>query len=186
MSENAVLLPEAQWIDPVMTLREGADSMDYHLRAAIAYHGMDSIGGVVLGFRILQHAIDLYEGEEIPQRGDIHITTAFPGGGAKDSFEYLVRAVSQARYHCDTALSHPDAQLGFSGCFYFRVQIGDVVYELSPIPGQPPETFFTAGSRAFELAHDHSAQRHWRNEKIRLANTLLMLPAAQCIRQLAV
>ncbi|MBV2120566.1 MAG: hypothetical protein KUF74_03835 [Candidatus Thiodiazotropha sp. (ex Ctena orbiculata)] len=178
------LLPQAQWAEPIIELRQDQEVFPYSLAATIAYHGLDSIGGVVLGFRLLQAALQNSSHTQPVERQSISILSAFPGAGARDAFEYLSRCVSQQRFQCDTSLSHPKAQKGFEGCFYFKITLAGEVLELSPIEGQPPETFFSAGRQAFKSEASDAERLLWRQEKIQLANTLLGLPANQCIRLL--
>ena len=178
------LLPQAQWAEPVIQMRQDRDIFPYSLTATIAYHGLDSIGGVVLGFRLLQAALKNSSGSLAVDRQSISVISAFPGAGARDAFEYLSRCVSQQRFQCDTSLKHPRAQAGFEGCFYFKIKVADEVFELAPVEGQPPESFFSAGRQAFQDNAGESERLLWRQEKIQLANTLLSLPADQCIRLL--
>jgi hypothetical protein len=186
MSElpESELLPQAEWADPVIEMRQGQDIFPYTLSATIAFHGLESIGGVVLGFRLIQAALQNSTQQQLIDRQTLNILSAFPGPGARDAFEYLSRCVSQQRFQCDTALNHPQAQKGFEGCFYFRITVADEVFELAPVAGQPPESFFAAGRRAFQTDASNADRLLWRQEKIKLANTLLALPANQCVRLL--
>lgn len=178
---SQLLLPESDWAAPDICLYEGSDLITLNLKGAIQYHGLSSIGGLVLGFRLLQRALEICTEKTLVQRDDISIYTAFPGPGAKDAFEYICRAGRDQRYCCDVNLHHPVAQPGLHGQFYFQIRIQGQVVNLAPIDGQPPASFFAAARNSHT---DQTAAQHWKDEKISLANTLLTLPPDQCIREL--
>lgn len=182
--QNRELLNESQWLEPDLTLYEGSRPLSYSLSGLIAFHGYSSIGGAVLGFRLIQRAAQLFElhADTGVQREAVSIETGFPGPGAKDAFEYLLRSNRDGRYRCDTELQPPDVQKGFQGSFYFRISMGDFTVELTPVKGYPPESFFAAGKAAFAAPDSEAAQGIWHNEKVALANTLLSSKADQCIR----
>ncbi|MEF1231520.1 hypothetical protein QTO02_29320, partial [Vibrio fortis] len=102
-----LLIPKSDWASPDLFLYEGEDKLHLSLEGAIQYSGLNSIGGVVLGFRMIQHAVQLAAGDQSLQRDGISIYTAFPGRGAQDAFEYTCRALRDRRYCCDTTLHHP-------------------------------------------------------------------------------
>lgn len=59
-----LLIPKSDWASPDLFLYEGEDKLHLSLEGAIQYSGLNSIGGVVLGFRMIQHAVQLAAGEQ--------------------------------------------------------------------------------------------------------------------------
>ena len=67
-----LLIPKSDWASPDLFLYEGEDKFRLSLEGAIQYSGLNSIGGVVLGFRMIQYAVQLVAGkicyaDKIPQ-----------------------------------------------------------------------------------------------------------------------
>src|SRR5258708_682774 len=73
----------------------------------VKYSGRSSIGGVAHGFKVMERALPLLDGGAAPDRNDITIESAFGGGGARDAFEMVTRAVTGGRFRVDDSLA-PD------------------------------------------------------------------------------
>ncbi len=176
-----LLIPQSEWVAPNICLFEDDDPIHISLAGAIQYHGLKSIGGLVLGFRLVQRAIETAAGTIPVQRDSISIYTAFSGRGTQDAFEYTCRALRDNRYCCDTSLHHPAAQPGPRGQFLFTMRLNDQSLTLTPAEGYPPSSFFKADRNA---RNNDEAALEWRTEKIKFANTLLKLTPEECIRVL--
>ncbi|CAV18938.1 Conserved hypothetical protein [Vibrio atlanticus] len=176
-----LLIPKSDWASPDLFLYEGEDKLHLSLEGAIQYSGLNSIGGVVLGFRMIQHAVQLAAGEQSLQRDGISVYTAFPGRGAQDAFEYTCRALRDRRYCCDTTLHHPAAQTGQRGQFLFTLRLNEQSMVMTPADGLPRKSYFEADRHAQE---GREAALRWRDEKINFANTLLSLSPEECLRVL--
>lgn len=72
------------------------------------FHGPSSPGGVAHSFKVLERALPLLGGAEPPERREVGVRTAFGGPGARDGFEYALRAVSEGRYRVTQALARAD------------------------------------------------------------------------------
>lgn len=72
------------------------------------YHGGGSPGGVAHAFKVMQRGLPLLEADGPVQRRAILIETAFGGPGARDAFELVTRAVSEARFRLDPSLTRPE------------------------------------------------------------------------------
>ncbi|EFP96645.1 hypothetical protein [Vibrio caribbeanicus] len=176
-----LLIPKTDWASPDLILYEGEDKLRLTLEGAIQYSGLSSVGGVVLGFRMIQYAVQLAAGEQSLQRDGISIYTAFPGRGAQDAFEYTCRAIRDSRYCCDTTLHHPGAQSGQRGQFLFTIRLNEQSMVMTPTNGLPRQSYF----ESYRQAQDsRQAEGAWRDEKIQFANSLLSLPPEQCLRVL--
>ncbi|WP_087018444.1 hypothetical protein [Thaumasiovibrio subtropicus] len=175
------LTPESDWAEPTFFLYEGNDKLALNLASAIQYSGIGSVGGLVLGFRLVQYAVKIAAGNEPLQRNGISIYTAFPGRGTQDAFEYTCRALRDKRYCCDTTLHHPAAQTGQRGQFLFTLRVNEQSMVLTPADGLPTREYFDADRQS---SQSDAAALRWREEKIAFANTLLSLPPEQCLRVL--
>jgi hypothetical protein len=72
------------------------------------YHGGGSPGGVAHAFKVMQRGLPFLEAGGPVQRRAILIETAFGGPGARDAFELVTRAVSEARFRVDPSLARPE------------------------------------------------------------------------------
>ncbi|MFD2176207.1 hypothetical protein [Veronia pacifica] len=176
-----LLLPRSDWASPELYLYEDEYRLKLDLECAIQFSGINSIGGLVLGFRLVQYAVELSAGNGPLQRDGISIYTSFPGRGTQDAFEYTCRAISEKRYCCDTTLHHPAAQSGQRGQFLFTVRANEQSMVMTPADGMPQRSYFDADRQSKDSAE--SAKR-WRDEKLIFANNLLSLPPEKCLRVL--
>ncbi len=176
-----LLIPESDWASPDLYLYEKDDRLRLNLAGAIQYSGLSSVGGLVLGFRLVQYAVELAAGTGPLQRDGISIYTAFPGRGTQDAFEYTCRASRDRRYCCDTTLHHPGALQGQRGQFLFTMRVNEQTMVMTPADGYPLHSYFEADRKSKE---SEEATLNWSNEKIGFANTLLSLPPEKCLRVL--
>lgn len=91
--------------------------------ACVAYHGRDSIGGLALGFRLMQYAFERLSPGTPPERRSISFFTAFPGAGVRDAVEMVSRAVTRGAYTVNPEADVP-APEGVTGRMYFEIAIG--------------------------------------------------------------
>jgi hypothetical protein len=69
------------------------------------YHGPAAPGGVAHAYTAMARAFPLLSPDGPPERRDIHLSTAFPGPGARDGVELVTRAVTEGRYRVEPALA---------------------------------------------------------------------------------
>ena len=175
------LIPQSDWVKPDLFLYEDYDRLRIQLAGAIQYSGLKSVGGVVLGFRLIQYAVELAAGSGPLQRDGISIFTAFPGRGAQDAFEYTCRALRDKRYCCDTTLHHPGAQIGQRGQFLFSLRVNEQNIVLTPADGLPSHGYFEADRQSHQ---SEAAAERWTKEKIDFANLLLTSAPEECLKVL--
>ncbi|MGH3794173.1 MAG: hypothetical protein ACRDSP_04725 [Pseudonocardiaceae bacterium] len=72
------------------------------------YHGPGSPAGVAHAVKVMERALPLLEPDDLPERREIGVQTAFAGPGARDGFEMVTRAVSEDRYVVDDSLRRPE------------------------------------------------------------------------------
>lgn len=185
MSINPNLRPESQWIMPTLSVADNDQLLSFSVQNAFNYHGYDAVGGVVLGFRLLQRAISLLVAEGEPlQRRELTLFTAFPGLGARDCFELVSRMVSENRFTLDIDFDRTEAQQGLAGRFYFEFGYRGNKVALAPIVGQPSVEFLKIGHASKQPDATIEIQQRWIAAKYQLANTLLSVSPQDAIRVL--
>lgn len=86
----------------------------------VRYHGRASIGGLALGFKVLERGLALLADGPLDRRS-IVVETAFDGPGTRDAFELVTRAVTGHRYRVVPDLAGPGALEAPQGHFVFRL-----------------------------------------------------------------
>ena len=187
VTKTASLIDFGQWVDPTLRMADKGDVLEFHIQDALNYHGYDAVGGVVLGFRLLQKTMAHFFAsttQTFLQRRGLSLLTAFPGLGARDCFELITRMVTDGRMVVNTGLAHPAAQEGVEGQFFFEFVYEGRSVQLAPIEAYPGDAFIALG-KASKLPHFSQIQQQaWRNAKYALANTLLAADAQTVIRVL--
>lgn len=140
--------------------------------ACVAYHGRTSIGGVALGFRLLQYAFALLSPDAPPDRADITFFTAFPGPGLRDAVELVTRAVTRGAYRVDAAANVPGPE-GVTGRMYFEVEIAGRRCRLALVDGAIGPEFITLGRRSKTPDMTAQERARWTELKEGLAATVL-------------
>ena len=140
----------------------------------LKYHGRSSIAGVAHAFKAMERAFPQLSPGEPPERYDITVESGFPGGGARDAFEMVTRAVTGDRYRLASAPAEAEAPEAPGGHFFFRLRYRGTVVELVARAGLIPEEFLQlACSEAPTPAEAVRAQQL----KEEMAKRLLSLPA---------
>ena len=119
----------------------------------VKYHGRSSIGGVALGFKVMERAFPLLDGGGAPERYDVTIVTAFAGPGTRDALELVTRAVTGGRYTVDLTL-RPDAPEAPEGQFSFRFGYRDTTVDLILRPGVVSDEFIAMARRTDRTPED--------------------------------
>ena len=98
---------------PYLEVLDHGDLLRISFDDVVRYSGRSSIGGVAHGFKVMERAFPLLGGG-VPDREDITIESAFGGGGARDAFEMVTRAVTggRFRYDPDFAPNGPPSPMG--------------------------------------------------------------------------
>lgn len=185
MGINSNLIPVSQWVMPTLSVADGDHLFSFSIQNAFNYHGYDAVGGVVLGFRLLQRAISLLTPQDEPlQRRELALFTAFPGMGARDCFELVTHMVSENRFILDIDFDQTEAQQGIAGCFYFEFSYRGKKVSLAPVAGLPTAEFLKIGRASKQSDATPEVQRQWMAAKYQLANTLLTVLPMDAIRVL--
>ncbi len=166
-------------------IRDRSDVMVFSFEDLVKYHGRQNIGGVALGFKVLQFALPTLSPNEVPQREKIEIFSAFPGSGAIDAFEMVTRAVTQDRFRLDTAFDAPGALEAVTGHFYFRITHRGRAVAVTPRAGLIPDRFLELGrlNKAGGATDDDLIE--FQGMKEALADTLLAVDAGEVFQTLS-
>ncbi|WP_333824554.1 hypothetical protein [Pinisolibacter sp.] len=163
------------WNAPIRILDHGTElAITYD--DCIRYHGRTSIGGVALGFRLLQLALaDLSPGR-VPERAEISLRTAFPGPGLRDAIEMVTRAVSRRAYVVDEALAPldaPDAPEAVAGRLWFEITIAGARQTYAVVDGAMSEEFVRIGRASKHPGFDAASAARWLELREGLAATIM-------------
>ncbi|HEY0399458.1 MAG TPA: hypothetical protein VGF00_13775 [Acidimicrobiia bacterium] len=160
---------------PPLEVRDHGDLLRFSFDDLVRYSGRTSIGGVAHGFKVMERALPLLEGGTAPDRIDIAIESAFGGGGARDAFEMVTRAVTGGRFRIDTDLA-PEGPPSPMGRYVFRFshRAGTVV-QLTLRPGLVLDEFIDLATRGPESPAE---EQRLADLKQQMADLLMSLPAA--------
>jgi hypothetical protein len=94
-------------INTIEVVDQGA-TLAFTFEDLMRYHGPGSPGGVAHALKVMELALPVLEPDELAERREIEVQTAFAGPGARDAFEMVIRAVTEGRYVVDDALVRPE------------------------------------------------------------------------------
>lgn len=160
---------------PLLEVHDHGDLLRFSFDDLVKYSGRSSIGGVAHGFKVMERALPLLDGGTAPDRDDITIESAFGGGGARDAFEMVTRAVTGGRFRVDDNLA-PDGPASPMGTYVFRFshRKGTVV-ELALRPGLVVDEFVELAKRGPANAAEEERLAALKQQ---MADLLMSLPAA--------
>ena len=140
----------------------------------LKYHGRSSIAGVAHAFKAMERAFPLLSPREPPERHDITVESGFPGGGARDAFEMVTRAVTGDRYRLAPEPVGAEAPEAPGGHFFFRLGYRGTAVDLVLRAGLVPEEFLQLACREAPTPAEAVRAQQLKEE---LAERLLSLPA---------
>jgi hypothetical protein len=140
----------------------------------VKYHGRSSIAGVAHAFKAMERALPLLSPGQPPERYDITVQSGFPGGGARDAFEMVTRAVTGDRYEVSSKPVGVDAPAAPGGHFYFRLGYRGRFVDLVARAGLVPEEFLQLACQDDPTPAEAVRAQQLKEE---LAERLLRLPA---------
>ena len=160
----------------MLEVRDHGDLLRFSFDDLVKYAGRSSIGGVAHGYKVMERALPLLDGGAVPEREDVSIESAFGGGGARDAFEMVTRAVTGGRFRCDQSLA-PDGPPSPMGqyVFWFSHRSGSKV-QLTLRPGLVNDEFIDLAKRG---AASPAEEERLTALKQEMADLLLSLPATE-------
>lgn len=150
------------------------DPITISFEDVLKYHGRSSIAGVAHAFKAMERGFPLLSPDGPPTREDITVESGFPGGGARDAFEMVTRAVTGDRYRLASEPSRAEAPEAPGGHFFFRLGYRDAVVELVARAELVPAEFLE-----FACKDDPTPAEAARAQQLKeqMAERLLRLPA---------
>jgi len=140
----------------------------------VKYHGRSSIAGVAHAFKAMERAFPLLSPGEPPERYDITVESGFPGGGARDAFEMVTRAVTGDRYGLTSKPAGTEAPEAPGGHFFFRIGYRGKVVDLVARAGLVPDEFLHVACMESPTPSEALRAQQLKEE---MAERLLSLPA---------
>jgi hypothetical protein len=130
-----------------LVVLDQGESISISFDDLLKYHGRSSIAGVAHAFKAMERAFPLLSPGEPPERYDITVESGFPGGGARDAFEMVTRAVTGDRYGVASDLAPTGAPPAPGGHFFFRLGYRGTVVDLVARAGLVPDEFVDVACR---------------------------------------
>jgi hypothetical protein len=140
----------------------------------LKYHGRSSIAGVAHAFKAMERGLPLLSQGGPPERYNITVESGFPGGGARDAFEMVTRAVTGDRYGPASGPAPAEAPEAPGGHFFFRLGYRGTIVELVARAGLVPEDFVQVACRENPTPEEAARAQRLKEE---MAERLLGLPA---------
>jgi hypothetical protein len=161
---------------PMTTLEvlDQGESISISFGDLLKYHGRSSIAGVAHAFKAMERAFPLLSPGEPPERYDITVESGFPGGGARDAFEMVARAVTGDRYGLALEPDVAEAPQAPGGHFFFRLGYRGTVVDLVLRAGHVPEDFIQVACKEAPTPAEAVRSQQLKEE---MAERLLRLPA---------
>ncbi len=150
------------------------ESISFSFDDLLKYHGRSSIAGVAHAFKAMERAFPLLSPGEPPDRYDITVESGFPGGGARDAFEMVTRAVTGDRYGLASEPAGAEAPEAPGGHFFFRLGYRDSLVDLVLRAGLVPADFLQVACREDPTPAEAARAQQLKEE---MAERLLSLPA---------
>ncbi len=163
-------------ISPVTTLvvLDQGEAITFSFDDLLKYHGRSSIAGLAHAFKAMERAFPLLSPGEPPERYDITVESGFPGGGARDAFEMVTRAVTGERFRLTSAPAGTQAPEAPGGHFFFRLANRGTVVGLTARAGLVPADFVDVACREAPTPVEAARAVQLKEE---MAERLLGLPA---------
>ena len=157
-----------------LVVRDQGEAISISFDDLLKYHGRSSIAGVAHAFKAMERAFPLLSPGEPPDRYDITVESGFPGGGARDAFEMVTRAVTGDRYQLTSEPAPAEAPEAPGGHFYFRLGYRDRLVDLVLRPGHVPDDFLEVACKEGPTPAEADRAQQLKEE---MAERLLGLPA---------
>ena len=157
-----------------LVVRDQGESISIAFDDLLKYHGRSSIAGVAHAFKAMERAFAVLSPGEPPERHDITVGSGFPGGGARDAFEMVTRAVTGDRYQLVSKPPGVEAPEAPGGHFFFRLGYRGAVVDLVARPDLVPEEFVEVACRDAPTPAEAVRAQELKEE---MAKRLVNLPA---------
>ena len=151
------------------------------------FHGTRSICGLTVSFKVMQAAWDALASGAPIKRSELSVSTAFPGPGARDGFEMVMRAVTREKYWIEKDIT-PSDQIAEAakGAYYFRITGNGRVAELGLKPEVVPSEFVPLRRRQLQGELSDDEQAAFRHLQLTFSEELLSMSASNAVNLLSI
>lgn len=157
-----------------LVVLDRGESISLSFDDLLKYHGRSSIAGVAHAFKAMERAFPLLSPDGPPDRYGVTVESGFSGGGARDAFEMVTRAVTGDRFRQIAAPEGTSAPEAPGGHFFFRLGYGETSVDLAARRELIPAEFVQVACRE---APTPAEAAHAQRLKEEMAERLLSLPA---------
>lgn len=154
-----------------ITVAENGAPITITFEDLLKYHGKGFPGGVVHALKAMQAAFPLF-GDEMVERREISIETAFSGPGGRDAMEMITRVVTGERLTVDRSLGGVNVIDEHPGPYLWRFTYRGKTVEAVIRPGHVREEFVRLGATA---GRTEAQEERLTELKAEMANRLLPL-----------
>lgn len=163
-------------VAPELAIIDHGTTLAITYEDCIKYHGRTNIGGVALGFRLMQRAFADLSPAGPPDRETVSVRTAFPGLGVRDAVEMIARTTSRGAYHIDTAMAPHSAPEAAEGRFWFEVTVDGRTRAYVTASGAVGAEFVAIGRTSKQRPLTPAEQARWSELKEELASRIMAAP----------
>ena len=166
----------------MLRVMDNGDLIEFDFEDLRKYHGSKSICGLTVSYTIMRAAFDALAPNQPVDRANLHITSAFPGPGARDGFELVTRTTSRETYAIDTSVEPSDTIAeAAKGAYYFKVANAVRSVELSLKPSIVPEKFVPLRRKQLSGVASDEELAEFRQLQFAFSETLLTHPATAAV-----
>ncbi|MGI9354124.1 MAG: hypothetical protein ACR2PF_03010 [Rhizobiaceae bacterium] len=134
----------------------------------------------------MRAAFNELAGDQPLDRKDLHVTSAFPGPGARDGFELVTRAASQDRYAINTGVEPTDKiAVAAKGAYYFKVSGSGVSVEVGLRPEIVPAEFVPLRRKQLAGAASADELNQFRTLQFQFSDRLLSASTDETVNLLS-
>jgi len=150
------------------------------------FHGTKSICGLTVSFKVMQAAFDALASGAPIKRSELSVATAFPGPGARDGFEMVMRAVTREKYWIEEGIA-PSATVAEAakGAYFFRITGNGRIATLGLKPEVVPPEFVPFRRRQLQGQLSEEEKRNFRRLQFTFSDSLLSISPNEAINLLS-
>ena len=151
------------------------------------FHGTKSICGLTVSFKVMQAAFDALASDAPIKRSELSVATAFPGPGARDGFEMVMRAVTREQYRIERDVQ-PSEKIAEAakGAYFFRIAANGRVAALGLKPEVVPPEFVPLRRRQLLGQLSDDEQTAFRRLQFTFSDSLRSMSHGDAINLLSV
>jgi len=135
----------------------------------------------------MQAAFDALASGAPIKRSELSVATAFPGPGARDGFEMVMRAVTREKYRIEQGVQPSDEIAeAAKGAYFFRITGNGRVAALGLKPEVVPSEFVPLRRRQLHGQFSKEEEKRFRHLQFTFSDTLLSISHGEAINLLSI